>query len=618
MKKNLFAVAMALTLGAGAFSACSSEDIQTNQQVGKATSTMSVEIAMPINGTRALDDDYNKIGEWAGKDQITSIAVYVFDASGNLEASPTYTTGQFSVTQSGAVSTNPNAALIKPLEAIKVAAGQKTVYVVVNPTTATNALLSTGTTLAAFQPLYQGVLTATQENFKTAPASGDVKNNADELASVVASKDNIVMTAIKPGTIDVVDNVTANESLTAGKNRVNLDVTRTVARVMVTSEKASYDILGDNPATPATIETDHVIATVSNIKYVVGQGERALYVQAKSDFATPAFGYTTTYDPADVSVGAGSASAEALQKYDYRGLWKQQTTSGISGLDVPTNNLYNQLNATNLSGITASLEAGLSGEFIIPNVHEYGATADLTGYRKGNTAYILIRALLTPSLIYMQDGSTKTGAEFFGSTTEGKDFVMGANGRFYENNNAAHAAENGVPGQKTQLFKKGKVLYFAWVNPDNVGNDTDDDPNNRYSATGKGWLNSPVVRNNIYHVEIAGFLRVGANWNPLVPQTPDDRPNLTPNDPDYPKPGEPNYPANPGDPVPNPNYGTDKPNPNQPNNPDPKPTPIENPNEPTTPPVDPKDPLTTQETWMSVQTTILPWKIHSYKVNLTF
>lgn len=618
MKKNLFAVAMALTLGAGAFSACSSEDIQTNQQVGKATSTMSVEIAMPINGTRASEDDYNKIGEWAGQDQISSIAIYVFNASGALEASPTYTTGQFSVTQSGAVASNANAALIKPLEAIRVTAGQKTVYVVVNPTAAATNLLSTASTLTAFEPLYQGVLTATEENFKTAP-SGDVKNNADELATVVGSgasaKDNIVMTAVAPGTIDVEDNVTANESLTAGKNRVNLNVTRTVARVMVTSDKAEYEILGDNPETVDNIETDHVIAKVSNIKYVVGQGERALYVQAKSDFATPAYAYTTTYDPADVSVGAGSPSAVALQNYDYRGLWKQQSTTTISGLDVPTNSLYNKLNATNLTNVTGSLAAGLSGEFIIPNVHQYGATAATTGYRKGNTAYILVRALLTPSLVYMEDGTKITGEQYFTNKGGAADFVMGANGRFYENNNAAHAADNGVAGQKTQLFKKGKVLYFAWVNPDNVSTAGDDEEGNRYSATGKGWLNSPVVRNNIYHVEIAGFLRVGANWNPLVPQTPDDRPNLTPEDPDYPlDPTDPNY----GDPVPNPNNGSDKPNPNQPNNPDPKPTPIENPNEPTTPPVDPKDPLTTQETWMSVQTTILPWKIHSYKVNLTF
>lgn len=592
MKKNLFAVAMALTLGAGAFSACSSEDIQTNQQVGKATSTMSVELAMPMNGTRTVDDDYNKIGEWAGKDQIKSLEVYVFDAAGTLEVSQTFAVGQFSVTQSNGIPGigNENKAIIRPLEAIKVAAGQKKVYVVVNPTAATTAFLSGVTNEAAFATKYADVLMATETNFTAAPGAGVVvKNNADEIAQTVAAdgstpgtdKDYIVMTAVKAGEVNVADNVTANQTLTTDVNRAKLDVTRSVARVMVTSDKASYTIKGDNPTT-VDLENDYDIATITDIKYVVAQGERGLYFQVKSDFSTPAYSYVTTYSSDVVTPAAG----EALTKYDYRGLWKQQVTSGISGLSVPTTSLYNTLDATNLTNITNSLQAGLSGEFILPNVHKYGADAASTEYRKGNTAYILIRALMTPAHVYMQNGSVVTGTDYFGGTP--KDYVMGANGRFYENNEAAHDdTKNGVPAQKTQLFKAGKVLYFAWVNPDNV--------TGRESTTGTGWLNSPVVRNNVYHVEISGFLRVGSNWNPLVPPVP-----LEPTDPSY-------DPANPN-----------KPNPNQPNNPDPKPTPEENPFEPITPPVKPEDPLTVPETWMSVQTTILPWKVHSYKTPLTF
>lgn len=592
MKKNLFAVAMALTLGAGAFSACSSEDIQTNQQVGKATSTMSVELAMPMNGTRAVDDDYNKIGEWAGKDQIKDLEVYVFDNTGTLEVKQTFTVGQFSVTQSGGVPGvgNQNKALIRPLEAIKVAAGQKKVYVVVNPTTATTAFLNGINDETTFAAKYANVLNGANSNFTTGPAVGTaVETNADEIAKTVAAdggagteKDYIVMTAVQAGTVDVQDKVTANQTLTTDVNRAKLEVIRSVARVMVTSTATTYDIKGDNPTT-VELENDYTIATVSEIKYVVAQGEHGLYFQMKNDYKTPAYDYVSTYQVDQVT----PAATEALQKYDYRGLWKNQVATGISGLTVPATSWYNSNNGQNLNNITTALDNGLSGEFILPNVHEYGATAEATKYKKGNTAYILVRALMTPAHVYMADGTIKTGTEFFNGTP--KDYVMGANGRFYENNTAAHAEVNGVPAQKTQLFKAGKVLYFAWVNPDNTDSE-------RVADTGLGWLNSPVVRNNIYHVEITGFLRVGSNWNPLVPNTE----TIPPTDPNY-------DPSNPN-----------KPNPNQPNNPDPKPTPEENPNEPITPPVKPDDPLTVQETWMSVHTTILPWKVHSYKTALTF
>jgi len=101
------------------------------------------------------------------------------------------------------------------------------------------------------------------------------------------------------------------------------------------------------------------------------------------------------------------------------------------------------------------------------------------------------------------------------------------------------------------------------VNPDNVPD----------------WYNSPVLRNNIYHIHITGFKTIGTNWNPLFPEDPDN----------------PGSPEEGGNPDPKPNVpGVDEP---------------EN-------PVDPEDPLTTPETWMSVDVTVLPWLIHSYDVDL--
>ena len=76
-----------------------------------------------------------------------------------------------------------------------------------------------------------------------------------------------------------------------------------------------------------------------------------------------------------------------------------------------------------------------------------------------------------------------------------------------------------------------------------------------------------MVRNNIYHINISAFKKIGYNWNPLVP-------------------------------------GTD--------NPDPKPG---NPDEPETP-IDPLDPLSPEQTYMTVDISILNWTVHSYDIEL--
>lgn len=100
------------------------------------------------------------------------------------------------------------------------------------------------------------------------------------------------------------------------------------------------------------------------------------------------------------------------------------------------------------------------------------------------------------------------------------------------------------------------MLNYAWLNPDSLT-----EP-----------LNSPVVRNNIYHINITGYSRLGYNWNPLYPGEDPDTDN--------------------------------------PSNPDPKPG---NPDEPDIP-IDPIDPLTPEETYMSVEVTVTDWWVHSYNI----
>lgn len=296
-------------------------------------------------------------------------------------------------------------------------------------------------------------------------------------------------------------------------------------------------------------------------------------------FTTPAFSqipddkdyWTTDFHTSYKNVGS---------HYDYSGLWKNPTGGYTStkGVKILTRTQYSNNATTELGHVTSDLEASLKGEFVLPTLHKYVDKSDndarkKTGYRKGNTAYILVRGHLTPKFYVDNTGTIKAGS----TLTAGADLYLGANGIFYADAaTVTDATKKGVVGQTAQKYVGGKVLYFVWLNPDDVSK----------------AINSPVIRNNIYHVQIKAIGKIGANWNPLVPI-----PNV-PNTPGTIDPKDPNNPIN-----------------DNPNNPDPRPK--DNPNEPNDPPVDPKDPLSFKETWMSVNVSILPWQVHSYEVELS-
>lgn len=587
MKKQFFVAAMALVLGAG-FTACSSDDLnvkpgtEVNQ---KATTYMSVSFVLPTaNSTRAADDGqdendpkFNNVGKWAGKDDIKKVNVYVFDNTGALEANPTYTTAQLSFTQ---VSTGADQAKVSANTAFKVKPGAKTVYVVVNPTTAAENLLNiaVNNTLATFKAAYESAnLAFANPSVRTAVYTTGDETNAGELAKVDGGKDVILMTG-KAAEPTIVDNVSAAEAVSGIKNRADLTVQRAVARVLVTTTATSFDLKGINPNDGSI---DNAAIKVSDLTYVVGQGENKFYFLQKKQspantdgaaFTTPAFAkvpsgadyWTTDYQLDYATVG---------KNYDYSGLWKNTATGNIKGVSVPTRAAFDSNAANELTNVTNDLNAGLKGEFILPTLHKYSTTRAQSNYRKGNTAYILVRGYLTPKYVVDATGNVVAGTTL-GATD---DVYLGANGVFYADKNCVQDPDKkGVTGQTAQLYKGRKVMYFVWINPDNLTK----------------AVNSPVIRNNIYHVQIKGIAKVGANWNPLVP---------TPNTPNTPgQPIDPNTPSNPIN--------------NNPNNPDPRP---DNPFEPKTPPVDPTDPISNEETWMSVNVNILPWAVHSYEVELS-
>lgn len=617
------------TASVGTFSACSNDDPAPNnvQPKTEGTTMMSIQFSLQMpKQKRAADDkqnlsnpEFNYAGKWIGNDLIKGVDVYIFKADPaapggySLETSDNLDATKIDF-QQPAVGNN-DVAYIRPKKGFKVNPGQKKVFVVVNPNAETQALLTGATDLTAFEAKYNGVMTL-QKGGAAAPTvytdadaatantnfttNGDPFTVADHLAKVegtaAAQKDVIVMTGLA-GEINVQDNVNESQTLNtaAPVNRAKVTVQRTVARVLVTSDATSYDVKGDDPTTPAVeSEADGnavVLATIDNLTYVVAQGESSLYFnQQDSDnptnyqYKTPNSTYVPTGTADDPAANYGAAQ---YAMYDYTGLWRKHDNK-LGGYDVPTNAAYDA-SLNNVVGQVQNAD-GLHGEFFLPNTHAYNETdRGQSGYRKGNTAYVLIRGKINPKFVYT--GANQVDNNWT-ATHANDDLFLGDDGKFYAsaalakdpttNGNATAAA------MKVKKFVKGKVLYFVWVNPDNT------------NAT--QWINSPAIRNNIYHIQIAGIANYVYNWNPLIPN-PND-----PIDPTKPvSPENPRDPNNPNNPDPQPSVPTDPTDPTKPNKPDP--------NEPPTP-IKPDDPLSLKEAWMSVDVTILPWQVHTAKVIL--
>lgn len=607
MKKVFFWGGIPLMLCVG-FTACSKYDLnseigengENSEEVRKnATTYMSVSFTLPTsNDTRSRDDgqdkddpDFNNVGKWHGKDKIKSVNVYVFkiideiNGRGELEVIHKYAASDLDFTQKSI----SNKTLITANKAFKVTPGHKVVYVVVNPTQAAEDLLTVPKKLPSwteaaallhgpespkdfevFDEFYRSSVMqfSTSATLTEEYTTGD-KTRAGEIAKVEDGKDVILMTGDWVDPI-IDDNVSATEAVSGYKNRPEIPVERAVARVLVTTAATSFDFKGVNPNN-GNIEASAI--KVSNLTYVVAQGENKFYFYDFANrFRSPAYKIVPSND--DYWTENFQANYQNVgSHYDYSGLWKNTagTSAKVKGITVPTRTVFNANAADELTNVTNDLKEGLKGEFILPTTHAYNTDRKQSGYRKGNTAYILVRGFLTPKYVVQADGSVVDGA----TLPANADLYLGTNGVFYANQaTVRNTAKKGVAGQTAQLFKARKVLYFAWINPDNL-------------VTSK-VVNSPVSRNNIYHVQIKGITKVGANWNPLVPTL----------DPHNPKIADPNDPDNPIN--------------NNPINPDPRPN--NNPYEPKEPPISPQEHLSIQDTWMSVNVNILPWAVHSYEI----
>ncbi len=478
--------------------ACKKENPQ--QGSGETGTTyMSVSINLP-NEFRAGEEDqkHNHVGTWDGRDEIKNVDVYLV-ANGKVDAK---TIG--SAQKDGeAYKTTP----------FTTTGGTKLVYVVVNNGGEVKEKLDQAAAIGAdaFDKAYRAAYVVTKKE-----TSGAVK---EDYAKVENDKDVIIMTGA-PVSIDVKDGI--SESDAEAQNKVSVSVRRLTARVLVTKAEA----LRDKAEVIATKgNQDKVLGELKNLKWTVAQYDKKSYLQTYNDqtkadeVQSPSYSFKP--DSRD------TYNAQAKDHYDY------------SLLD----DRYD-LNVKAVSLTDPSMLAAM--KYITETTHEYKKRPEVSGYVRGNTTYVMVEAVFEPKQEVFADG------EFIKNVGDGTIYLGTKTGLFYRDEATAKAA-NPVAGGGSDgkdgiiTFKQGKMFYFAWLNPDTLVATT--------------WNSSPVIRNNIYNVNVKGFSKYGFSGNPYNP------------DPDNP----------------------DKPDPDDP-----------------TP--DPKDPIYDKETYMTTEITVIKWGTHSYDI----
>ncbi len=538
------------------FTACNNNDIDFGGDKNNPNANTHVSVALRMSqGLRSenLPDDYNYVGEWAGQDKINTVDVY-------LVSGEEVDHFDFEVGTDYEVETVGLDVIVRPKNtsaAIKTTVGLKDVYVVVNTTDEAKVALNK-TNATDFKNAYEGVLA-----LPNVAATPNPKTSASKVAVVSGSEDEIMMTVLSPASINVEAGITAAETVdnSAPQNRASVVVERVVARVMMTREAGDVFEVKDPEY--------QLIGEISNVKWVTAQGNKSFYIQRKHDWKTPNFDFA-------INVNAnGGLDASHDDAFDYAGLYEEYAPN-YGGTVVATFADYQTYK--DAKDAPTIVQRSLDGKFVLPVRHTHEDAPAINdaytgGYYKGNTPYVLVRTTFTPETIYSVKGAGDDMYEnVVGTYTAGADFIVGSDGLFYTSEQAAY---NATKNLRMTKYIGGKVLYYAWLNPDNV----------------KTPYNSPVLRNHIYHIHINSFRNLGTNWNPLFPD--EDPNNLT-------------HPDDGGNPDPKPPYDPvyDK------EDPDPK-----DPEEPN-PPIDPEDPLTTKDTYMSVDVKILPWRVHSYKIDL--
>lgn len=512
-----------LTIGLVALTSCKKDNQEPKKNEGTTYANVSISVQSDMRAGGDDEKEHNYKGTWNGKDAIESIAVYIVD-NATISSGDYNDPSKFNITAAAADGTANIS--ITPKEAILTTPGEKSVYVLINADAKIKKYLDAAETPFAFKKAYA--------------AAVDVISAQEAAKANASGEDVIMMTNAKECTVTVAEGVTKDEAEAAQspKNRASVEVKRAVARVLLTTTAEEYTV---------NFKNGEKMGTIKNITYAVAQGEKSFYLMQMRDanniIKTPAYDFLPV------------ASGKKLEVASYEGMYKYYDYSDLkSTVTTPRKALV-------ANGLDDAMKIGAQSltqsAFMFEASHKFGKQEE-TGFRRANTPYVLVRTTFVPAKF--EDGDAAT-------YQEGTTFYRGENGRFYlDKANVINEEKGGVKDQKFYTYVNGKVLYYAFVNPDNK----------------EKTINAPAYRNNIYHISVKGFLTIGTNWNPFFPEDPDD-------------------PGKIGD-------GT----PGTPNNPDPRPD-----GEVLPPPITPGETNTPKETYMAVDVTVIPWNVHTYAIDLS-
>lgn len=523
MIKKLTQAMLALAL-VGGMSACTKSmngvDEGTTSATGDTYMSVTFSTANP-NSTRAItgeeDESFNPIGEYMGRDEIKSVNVYVINLPQENIDKKTFTT----VTLNPDKNDNTNDFRT---EAWKTTPGEKIVYVYVNIAgTEIETELDKATSKTAFEKANKKAYALT-ENGAVKAVYAKLEGGKDIIA--MSSKEGVDLTVtagVKKAEAEAMAPATP-------KNRAKVSVRRLVAQAAVTASAEKFNI--ESAGT--------TIATLGDLKWDVMQFEKKTYLaaqptEARQDAKLAKFCMSPSFD--FVTDDATNLFSSAADHYEYR---------AFKGEDVKT--FTRKTNEENVKAIVAN-----TMKFITETTHQDGgkledAADPKTGYRKGNTTYVIVSAKITPV-----DAAWAEGEKATYTANGGGDLFLGVQDRkFYASLDNAKAAnkstvitETDAPNTRDNVIKYtgGICYYVAWLNPN--------------TATAGEPIVSPILRNNIYHVNITGMKRLGYSGNPF----------------------------NPGG---------------------------DNPKDPDDPTPDPKETLYPIDTYMAVEINVVNWGVHSY------
>lgn len=462
-------VALALTMG---LASCQKTQEQPVNPGDKDVDTyVGVSIAFPTPGTtRALPEDYNRIGEWVGRDKIEKVTVYVV-TNGTTINSTSFTKNSFSEIQDG---------VLKPTLAVEAKAGENVkAYVVIND-------------LSGKVTAELNKLGASEFDTKFAETVTKV-TAATDVANFNEGKDIVVMTNhVAPEALTVVADVTKEQAITGEKgNLVRVDVSRVVARGIVTigNKVKETPMKFTSKHTTVTKDPDGTVinteekeyttnVAISDVQYqVTGGGLQFNVLKDNADWKVPAPIYDFTPVEGETWDAIKTRAAGILTFEDPYQAW--QAPQAIENNELTT--------------LITALEAEKFSKFVLPVTH-----AD-SGYKKGNTTMFEIKATFSVDLL---DGET-VAAE----ARQPKTVYMGlSDGLFYSTKAKAQAQDFGFEGeldptkvkQEVREYTNGEMYYYIWLNPDVP-----------YTDNTQLIRKSPTVRNQIYNAHITGFKEMG-------------------------------------------------------------------------------------------------------------